>query len=453
MIEVRRLNELAETYGVPGASLAVLQGDEIAEVAVGVSNTATGVDVTTDTLFQIGSVTKVWTATLVQILADEGLLSLNSTVRSYIPELKLVDEDVAARLTVTHLLNHTSGLPGDFFPDTGRGDDCLERYLAVIAAAEMTHPLGELFSYSNAAFVLAGLVIERVTGMTWDRALCTRLIERLGLTKTVTLPEEALLHRAAVGHVGLGEEKRVAPLWMLPRNCGPAGLICAQARDVVEFARLHITGGLARTGERLISESAVEAMQRVTVRVPGQDEGRVGFGLGWGLGKWSGSPVLQHDGGTIGQACALRALPEQRVAICLSANGGDWIPFRDAVLSELTPAVAGVTPPPAPVPTDTPSSFDARAYLGTYRNIGSQFTIGADDGGELTLTQRVLDPLEALVDTDDQPAARALHPQAADTFLTPAGSSWLPVLFLRDKGTGKIEYLHAGGRAARKVAE
>jgi CubicO group peptidase (beta-lactamase class C family) len=453
VIDTHRLAELAQEHGVPGAALAVLASDEVHEVAVGVTNKSTGVDVTTDTLFQIGSVTKVWTTTLVQILADEGLLSLDAPVHSYVPELKLVDEDVAARLTVKHLLNHSSGLPGDFFPDTGRGDDCLERYLPVLAEVELTHPLGALFSYSNAAFVLTGLVIERVTGGTWDQALRTRLIQPLGLPKTVTLPEEALLHRAAVGHIGIGDDQRVAPVWVLPRNCGPAGLICAQVRDVVEFARLHLTGGLSRAGDRLVSADAIEAMQQVTISVPGADAARLGFGLGWGLGRWSDSPVLLHDGGTIGQACALRVLPEKNVAICLAANGGDWMQFRDAVLAEITPEVAGVTPPKAPTPTDTPPTIDPTPYVGVYRNIGSKFTVATDESGAVTIAQQVLDPLEALADNDKPAETRTLQPQAEDSFLLamPGEKSWIPVLFVRG-ADGAVEYLHAGGRAARKIS-
>jgi CubicO group peptidase (beta-lactamase class C family) len=449
-METERLRELAEQHGVPGAVLALLVGDTVTDIAAGVTNRSTGERVTPDSLFQIGSITKVWTTTLVQMLVDEGRLELGAPVRTYVPELKLVDEATAEALTVQQLLNHTSGLPGDFFPDTGRGDDCLERYLGELATAELAHPLGELFSYSNGAFALAGLVIERVEGATWDSVLRRRLIEPLGLTRTVTLPEDALLHRCAVGHLGSGASQHVTPTWMLPRVNGPVGLITAQGRDVLEFARLHMAGGVTRSGARLLSSESVAAMQRLTVTMPGQDEGRLGWGLGWGLSRWSGTHVIQHDGGTIGQNAALRVLPELGVAVCLTANGGDWTPFRNAVIAEVLTDAIGLTPPPPPVPTGDIPTERPEEYVGSYRNIGTAVTV-TEREGELLLAQRMLDPLESLA-TADVSVPRLLRARGGDAFLCPApnGTTWIPVEFLRD-AAGRVAYLHAEGRAARRL--
>src|SRR6185369_13730592 len=111
-------------------------------------------------------------------------------------------------------------------------------------------------SYCNSGFSLAGRVIERLTGGTWDEAVRQRLIRPLGLTDTVTLPEEALLHRTAVGHLSTGR----TPVWGLPRAMGPAGLISSTVADVLAFARLHLTGGIAPDGRRLVSERGVVAM-------------------------------------------------------------------------------------------------------------------------------------------------------------------------------------------------
>src|SRR3712207_8066117 len=98
---------------VPGAVLGVLDGDEVAVYAAGLTNKNTGIDVTPDTLFQIGSITKVWTATLVMMLVDEGVLDLDEPVVTYLPELRFADADVTARVTLRHLLSHSSGIGGD----------------------------------------------------------------------------------------------------------------------------------------------------------------------------------------------------------------------------------------------------------------------------------------------------------------------------------------------------
>jgi CubicO group peptidase (beta-lactamase class C family) len=157
----RRLQDLAGEYGVPGAVLGIARGDETVEVACGVTNVDTGVAVTPDTLFQVGSITKVWTATVVMRLVEQGRLDLDEPVVSYLPELRLADPVVARAVTMRHLLTHTSGIDGDFYGQgTGRGDDCLGRYVAALADCPPTHPMGATWSYCNAGFVVAGRVIE-----------------------------------------------------------------------------------------------------------------------------------------------------------------------------------------------------------------------------------------------------------------------------------------------------
>src|SRR5215472_16257833 len=190
-------------------------------------------------------------------LVDEGLLDLDAPVVEVLPELRLADADVTKQVTVRHLLTHTSGIDGDVFTDTGRGDDCVETYVAGLGEVAQNHPLGATWSYCNSGFVLAGRVIEKLTGGTWDSAVRERIIAPLGLERTITLPEEALLHRTAVGHVSEGtEEPSRAPVWMLPRSLGPAGLIGSTAADLLEFARMHLTGGVGPDGTRLLSAAS-----------------------------------------------------------------------------------------------------------------------------------------------------------------------------------------------------
>lgn len=109
--------------GIPSASIAILAGDEVVERATGVLNLRTGVAATTDSVFQIGSITKVWTATLVLQLVDEGLLDLDEPVRTYLPAFRVADDHASMIITPRHLLSHTSGLEGDLFAEIGRDDD------------------------------------------------------------------------------------------------------------------------------------------------------------------------------------------------------------------------------------------------------------------------------------------------------------------------------------------
>ncbi len=215
----------------------------------------------TDSLFQIGSIGKVWTATVVMQLVDEGLLDLDAPIVEALPELRLADPDVTKQVTMRHLLTHTSGIDGDVFTDTGRGDDCLEKYVAALDDVAQNHPLGATWSYCNSGFSLMGRVIEKVTEGTWDQAMRERVFAPLGLEHTATLPEEALLHRAAVGHVAEGtDEPARAPAWGLPRSLGPAGLITSTVADVLAFARMHLTGGRSADGTRVLGEASAATM-------------------------------------------------------------------------------------------------------------------------------------------------------------------------------------------------
>src|SRR3954463_16558271 len=192
---------LAEKHGVPGATLAILDREEVGEAAYGVLNIRTGVEATPDSLFQIGSITKVWTATLVMQLVDEGKLDLDAPVVTYLPDFRVADAGVTRTVTTRHLLAHTSGIDGDLFLDTGRGDDCIEKYVAACADLGQNHPLGATMSYCNSGYIVRGRLIEVLRERSWDAVVKERLFAPLGLTTAGTLPEEALLYGAATGHV------------------------------------------------------------------------------------------------------------------------------------------------------------------------------------------------------------------------------------------------------------
>src|SRR5260370_22302192 len=213
-----RLNELASRAGVPGATLGIWSDGQEVLAAYGVLNTATMVPVTTDSLFQVGSITKIWTATMIMQLVDEGRLSLDTTVAAALPGTRLGAGDVGDRVTVRHLLTHTSGIDGDLVTDTGRGDECVERYVGLLAETPSVFGPGAAYSYCNSGYVLLGRMIETLDGQSWDESLRKRLTSPLPATRTVTLPEEAIMYRAAVGHHGCATP---TPLSRLPPTRPP----------------------------------------------------------------------------------------------------------------------------------------------------------------------------------------------------------------------------------------
>ncbi|MGZ0147212.1 serine hydrolase domain-containing protein [Kribbella sp. WER1] len=330
-----RLRELAVAADVTGAVLGIWHDGETTIAPYGVLNRSTGVHTTADSLFQIGSVSKPWTASMIVQLAAEGRLQLDDPIVKLLPEAP-VDE----RITVRRLLTHTSGIDGDLFTDTGRGDDCLQRYVALLADVDQLFEPGTAYSYCNAGFVLLGRLIEVLDDRTWDASLKARLIDPLGLTHTVTLPEEAILHNAAVGHLATDGSR--VQTWQLPRSIGPAGTITASAADVLEFAKLHLTERYA-------------VMQEPQVPFAAGIGGFVDLGLTWRIYDWDGRRLFGHDGSTISQLAFLRIDPEARLIMCLLTNSGNGTRLFEPLATEVFQQYVGVGHPAAPQPVDAPA--------------------------------------------------------------------------------------------------
>ncbi|WP_434443587.1 LpqB family beta-propeller domain-containing protein [Lentzea sp. E54] len=444
----RRLSALAKKHGVPGAALGILYKGEVAQAHHGVLNTATGVEVTDDTIFQIGSIGKVWTTTVVMRLVDEGLLDLDAPITDVLPELRLSDPVVGQKVTMRHLLTHTSGIDGDNFTDTGRGDDCLERYTELLADAAQNHPLGATFSYSNAGFVLAGRVIEKLTGKTWDVAMREKLFAPLGLTRTGTLPEEALLHRAAVGHVKKDEKLEVAPVWALPRSVGPAGTIFSTTEDVLAFARMHLDGGLAPDGTRVLSEESAAAMTEKQADVPDKNVLGDSWGVGWIRFGWDGHRLIGHDGNTIGQSAFLRLLPEHDLAVTLLTNGDGARELYLDLYREIFSELADVVMPLPLEPAAEPPAVDVARYAGKYERASITLDVIEGENG-LRLDVTPTGPLAGLF---PKPPQVALVPVDDSTFLfrESGDKSWSSLVFYT-LPTGE-QYVHMGVRATPKVS-
>lgn len=455
----RRLDELAAKHKVPGATLAIRRAgepseelnDELVEAATGVLSTATQVAVTTDSVFQIGSISKVWTATLVMQLVDQGSLDLDAPVVEVLPDLQLVDPDVTKNVTMRHLLTHTCGVDGDVFTDTGRGDDCVEKYVAALADTPQNHPLGATFSYCNSGFVLAGRVVEVLTGKTWDAALREQIITPLGLTTTSTLPEEAILHRAAVGHISdkPGQDEHPVTSWVMPRAIGPAGLINATAADTTEFAALHLRGGVARDGRRLLSAASTDAMQAWQTDLPDKYSLGDSWGLGWIRFDWNGERLYGHDGATFGQHAYLRVLPAQGLSVALLTNGGQGGDLFLDLYREIFSEVAGVTmAAPLEPPTQAPQ-VELTRYVGTYARSSITSEVFERDGG---LVLRIIPTGDVAEQSGSTVEEIDLHPVEQGLFAgrLPEQEHWIAVTFYQLPNGA--DYVHYGVRANPKVS-
>lgn len=447
-----RLTELAAQSEVPGAVLGIWADGEEILASSGVLSTATGVETTTDSVFQVGSITKLWTVTMIMQLVEERRLSLDTTISDVLPGTRIGTADIGGRITVRHLLTHTSGLDGDLFTDTGRGDDCVRRYVDELAGAASVFAPGSAYSYCNSGFVLAGRIIEALDGRPWEESLRDRLIGPLGLTSTMTLPEEAILRRAATGHAH-GEPVHI---WGLPRSVGPAGTITASPHDVLAFSRLHLDGGLTADGKRLLGPESVAAMQRQQAIIPLFTETDAAIGLGWRITRWAGRLVIGHDGGTIGQTAFLRIVPDARIAVCLLTNSYQGQALYQSLLPEVFGSL-GIPMPPGPVPMaadglghDAGGHAGYAGHAGRYERTSRRYDVSVA-GGYLRATAMTTSSLATL--TGPQPDEVTLLP-ADDTgrnFVCRSRDAepWTPVSF-GELGDG-TRYLFASGRIAPRV--
>src|SRR5919106_3258138 len=165
------LAELGAGYGVPGAACGVVSGDETAVATWGVANAATGAEVAPDTLFQLGSLTKLYTTTLLLPAEAAGVAALDEPVRAQLQEFSVADPGATIEITPRHLLTHTSGIEGDHLVDTGWNDDALQRYVAGLGTeVGQIHPPEETYSFCNTGFGVAGRPLEGAPGDHFDRA-------------------------------------------------------------------------------------------------------------------------------------------------------------------------------------------------------------------------------------------------------------------------------------------
>ncbi len=310
------VRDAMERHHVPGVAIGIRGGGNEELGGWGVTSVEHPLAVDADTLFQIASVTKTITATVVMRLVERGDVELDAAVRRYLPSFRLRDEDVARRATVRHLLTHTGGWLGDCFADFGSGDDALQRYVDAMVELEQLTPLGEIWHYSNSSFTVLGRIIEVVSGSTYEEAARALLFAPLGMDHSVFSAGEAIVLRTAVGHQVVDERPRVARPWAFPRATTPVGGVVSTVRDLMRYARFHLGDGTAPDGTRLLSRETLELMR--TPQADADLDRKVG--IAWFLRDVGGVRQQYHGGVAIGQQGVLMLVPGRDAAIAVQTN-------------------------------------------------------------------------------------------------------------------------------------
>ena len=379
------IDSLAEKYKVPAISVAVWQDDKLYSGASGVLNISTGIRATTDSIFQIGSIGKVFTATLIMQLVDAGKINLDYPVISYLRDFHVACDKATESITVRQLLCHTSGISGPFFPEDRHDQGSLiSRYVDQCYLASQIHKPGDMFSYSNAGYCIAGRLVEVMTGLSWYEAIEEMIVKPLGMKNVAVSPNETPRFRTAIGHIESASNKAEwipASQCYFPLSMAPAGTSLATSpSELIHFAKAHLNAGLMLSGEQLLSKESIYEMQSSQIKLPSYSEQfMTDFGLGWALVEGGNAPMYGHDGVTIGQSALLRIIPSHNLIVAVFVNGGRWpvIDFLSNLFRDLMRELIGIN-----FDHHKPCGFSANPehYCGRYESRGSTWDIRFKNG-------------------------------------------------------------------------
>jgi CubicO group peptidase (beta-lactamase class C family) len=434
-----KLAELARKHRVPGAQLAIRLGGATVAVQAGVQRYETGHRVHPDAAFPLGSITKTFTATLAMILVADGDVELDVPLDEYLPE----PPELGDALTLRQLLSHTGGLVSDAPEGPDEARVSIRRYVLDHCRREnLLQPPGTAFSYSNIGYVLAGHLIEVVTGMTWWDAMESILLRPLGIEPAfVVTPGHREQRRDLVtGHSVNISTARTRPVEQsLPQAMAPAGALAVSAMDLVALGSLQ----LEEPGAALLASGHAAQMRAA---VPAAEP--FGIADAWGLGlalfRTGDTVSAGHDGNAEGTACYLRVEPSSGCVVGFTSNAPTGIELWQDVAEELRAAGLPVADFACTTTGLQPSAI-VPDCLGLYRNGDTEYAVDTAAGGGLGLL------------VDGEPVASLAcyqytgHGPVAFAQQDIGSGAWRPPgRFLREPVTGEIDRIQIDGRTARR---
>lgn len=383
-------------WSVPGLAVGVVHGDEIVMTrGYGYRDLEKKLPFTDRTVSVIGSCTKAMTSTCLNILADRGKISIDKPVRQYMPWFTLADPLVSERVTARDLVCHRTGLPGH--DRMWYGNDLPRRTLVErMRHLPLSRDFRTSFQYNNIAYAAAAMLIEEVSGLTWEDFMRQNLLGRLGMDTcffTVDRMQQAQ-EFAEPYHVRAGKPVRV-PHYALPQ-IGPAGPTAFCAVDMCQWIILNLNLGSFR-GEQVVSADGIKFCHRPNIWV----EGVIGYpkvchttyGMGWMLTDFRGHHYINHGGGISGFSAFVSMLPNEKFGVVVLCNAAGS-PILGAVNSSINDRLLGLDPidrvqqvlddqrkaaeeakrHPAPKPDQpvkgTKPSHALAAYVGEYHHPG-----------------------------------------------------------------------------------
>jgi CubicO group peptidase (beta-lactamase class C family) len=335
VIDTKKLDQIVESamaeFQVPGLAIAVVSQDKLLLAkGYGVRDIGNNKPVTAQTLFGIASNTKAFTTAALAMLVDQGKLSWDDPVIKHIPEFQLADPYVSREMTIRDLLSHRSGLglgAGDLliWPDTDKSTS------EIISALRFIKPASSFrskYAYNNLMFVVAGEVVARVSGQSWQEYVEQQMFRPIGMNTTAAGYSRIAANNdnRAVGHIPMNNQLQRYPLDYLEDFRG-AGAIASNVAEMSLWLRTQLAHGVMPSGERLFSEAQQQQMwqQHITTNVSAESfkstrQQFAGYGLGWSVDDYFGYKRLSHGGGILGMVSQVTLIPEKQLGIVILTN-------------------------------------------------------------------------------------------------------------------------------------
>jgi CubicO group peptidase (beta-lactamase class C family) len=304
---------------IPGVAVGLVERGHLAFArGFGYRDVENHLPMTPDTLFTLGSCSKAFTATAIALLADEGKIGLDAPVRTYLPDFSLADPVASATLTTRDLLTHRSGLPRHdlFWYQAPFSREELYRRLRFL---EPSGPPRTRWRYNSLMFVVAGRIVEKVSGESWESFVQSRILLPLDMRRTL-LSAEAMENDPDHASPYAMRQGRLQKIPIVKRlsAVAPAGAVQSSVRDLARWLGFHATRSPALLGEGMWRE-----LHRAQVEMPASDPPEVQhpyYALGWIHESYRGHPLLVHNGSIDGFTVHLGFLPETGQGLILLMN-------------------------------------------------------------------------------------------------------------------------------------
>ena len=419
-------------WNAPALAVAIVRNDSVVFAkGYGVLEKGGNKAADANTLFAIGSSTKAFNTAALAMLVDEGKIKWDDRASPYLPGWQLGDPWVTREVTIRDLVAHRIGLDRADYIWSGTEfsrEDILrrQRYIGTTASFRLK------FGYNNHMFLASGMLIERLTGKTWDMVIRQRIFDPLGMTRSNSSTKAfGTDPNVATPHARVGDTAVVIP-WHNIDNVAPAGSINSSAQEMAQWVRFQLANGKWQ-GRQLVSEQNMREMHSPQTvipidpwfsslspvnhqMVPGTNFFL--YGLGWFLQDYRGHKVVQHGGSIDGMRALVGMMPDQRLGLVVLTNlnpssvdegimfrvfdeylGGEKRDWSADMLKEFNAAVkkgeeAARAARGQPTPNTKPSLALAQ-YAGTYSDSAYGDVVVKEENGKLTLTAgRLVSDLE-----------------------------------------------------------